>query len=139
MKMKMLGIAVLLTASLVSAEEWEAPIGNKLYGGGARTLPGSVSEKLDFAAYSRDERLVVYIRNGKHKMGPSSIAIKCAGTPATLHVQRVRIGKPLSVINKKADGAHLFESFTNSGKAYEIFYHIKDGKLEPKITLSSKS
>jgi len=143
MKMKFLGLAFLLTAtlttSLASADEWSAPIGKKAFKGGTKKLPGVVSEKLDFGAYLLEDELVVFVRNGKHKMGASSIAIKCVGTPATLEVQRVRIAKPLSVMKQKRDGAYLFESFTNSGKPYEIFYHLKNGKLEPKITVSSKS
>lgn len=139
MKIKLLCIALLFITSLASAEEWSAPIGEKPFKGGTRQLPGVVSETLDFGAYFLDDQLVVYIRNGKHKMGAPTIAVKCVGTPATLEVQRVKIEKPLSLINKKGDGTHLFESFTNSDKPYEIYYHIKGGKLESKITLSSKS
>ena len=136
--MKLLSIILLLTASLASAEEWSAPFSKKKIGH-SKKVPGVVSEKLDFGAYIADEKLVVLIRNGKPKMGGKSISIKCADSPATLEVQRVRIAKPLPIVNAKGDGTHLFESFTNSGKPYEIHYHIKDGKLEPRITISSKS
>lgn len=138
MKMKLLYIMPLLLASLVSAEEWSAPIGEKPFHPGTKKLPGIVSEKLDFGAYSNAGNLFVLIRNGKHKMGASTISIKCVDGPATVEVQRVLIAKPLPVIEKQKDGAHLLEAFTNSDKSYEIYYHVKGGKLESKVTVSSK-
>lgn len=136
--MKLLYLVLFLAVSLASAEEWSAPF-SKGKIGHSKKVPGVVSEKLDFGAYLTADKLVVLIRNGKAKMGGRTITIKCADSPATLEVQRVRIAKPLSLINQKGDGTHFFDSFTNSDKLYEIYYHIKGGKLESKITIASKS
>ena len=68
-----------------------------------------------------------------------SLVCELSGKAAPVLAQRISIAKAMSVINSKDDGAHLFESFTNGGKDYEIYYHIKGGKLTPKVTLSTKS
>lgn len=138
MKVTLLCVIALMFSSLASSEEWSAKIGKKKFSNATKALPGKVSAKLDFGAYQTATDLVVYLRNGKNKMGPRSISINCADSPATIEVQRVLISKPLIDISKE-DGSHVFETFKNSAKTYEVHYHIKDGKLEPKITISSKS
>ena len=70
-------------------------------------------------------------------MGASTISVKPAEFPATVVVGRIDIAKPMSIINSKPDGAHLFETFMIKGDTYKIFYHIKDGKLASNVTVSA--
>jgi len=126
----------------LSAEEWNTKIQNKTFNNATKKLPGVIAEgKLDFGAFKSklngESVLVVRIRNGKHKMGGSTIKLGYAESPATLSFQRVDIAKPMSTILEQEDGAHLFDTFVGAGKTYQIFYHVKGGKLQPNVTIST--
>jgi len=127
---------------LQDVQEWSVPIQNKTFSASAKKLPTVMAEnKLDIGAFKSKLNgkpvVVVRIRNGKNKMGASSIQLKNPLSVGVLQYQRVDIAKPMSVITKKKDGRHLFETFVNSGKTYQIFYHVKQGKLDPKLTIST--
>jgi len=142
--MKHLALAMtLLFVSVLGAEQWSAPIQKKPLGThGKANVNIPIHAKLDFAAckmkVNGQPHLVVRLRNGKHKMGDSSIQLKSLTSPASIRVGRIDIAKPMSLIAGKEDGAHLFDTFIEHGKTYEIFYHIKNGKLEPNVTASVK-
>ena len=137
-----LSAVAILAASSVSAEEYSTAFSKKPFGPATKKLPGVVSPKLDFGAYiaplNGEPQLHVYIRNGKHKMGAQTITLNNADSPSELEVQRVLIAKPLSVISTQPDGTHVFDTFTNEDKVYDITYQIQDGSLVETITLTSK-
>jgi len=135
---KPLSVIAMLAISPASAEEYSTSFSKKPFNAATKKLPGVVSPKLDFGAYLHADRLNVFIRNGKHKMGSQSIILENEDSPSKLHVQRVLISKPLSIINAQPDGVHVFDSFTKEGTKYNITYQIQDGSLVETITLSSK-
>jgi len=94
------------------------------------------SEKLDFIGFKAGENIGIRVRNGKHKMGATSITVNLGH--ANMVVQRVDITKPVVKITAQGDGEHLFDSFISSGKTYEIFVSVKGGQVEPKLIVRSK-
>lgn len=135
-------VVFLLCVPLLSADEWSTAIKTKSFGANTKALPTVIAAgKLDAGAFKSKLNgkpvLTVRLRNGKHKMGSSTIQLRPPESPVVLQFQRVDIAKPMSIITKKPDGAHLFDTFACGGKTYKIFYHIKDGKLASNVTFSS--
>jgi len=141
MKFLVIALAALFVSS-ANAQEWSAPIQKKKLG--VHTKAGvniPIHKALDVAACKTNVNgeacLVVRLRNAHHKMGPSSIRVEMLDTPAAVRVGRIDISKPMSLIAEKEDGAHLFETFKNQNQTYQIFYHKKNGKLVPNVTVSA--
>jgi len=139
------GVALALSFTLVAllgGEQWSAQVQKKPLGkmgkGGANT---PIHKGLDFAAskfkLKGEDHLLVRLRNGKTKMGGSTISVPLTSS-AIVQVGRIDIAKPMSAINTKEDGAHLFDTFVEKSNTYEIFYHVKNGKLEPNVTVALK-
>jgi len=123
----------------LSAEEWSMNAGKKP-SNNPSVKTTKISEKLDFIAYKTsidgEPQLSVRIRNGKHKMGDASITIALENS--SIKVQRIDINRPIAALAKEGNGEHLFDTFTSSGKSYDIFYNVQNRNVDPKIIIRSK-
>ena len=146
---KLILFGLLALSAPLYAEEWSSAIKKKQGKAFDTSMHDranaqvAINEKLDFGAYTMKlgeiDHLVVRLRNGKHKMGGNAIALKSKATESvTFNMGRVDIAKPMSIVLSKSDGAHLFETFVDHDITYEIYFHIKGGELEPKVTVTSK-
>lgn len=138
--MKKLLIAMTAIAiTSAGAEEWKREVG-KNPGNKPTKDTQQINPKLDFVVYKTNindkPHLSVKVRNAKHKMGEASISVQLEN--ASLVVQRVEISIPMSVVESKSNGEHLMDTFTASGKSYDIFYNVKNGKLDPTVVIKSK-
>jgi len=143
MKKTIIAVSAIFIATASAQEEWVKNIGKKPGNGPINdNALGKISSKLDFIPYKSTiagkPSLAVRVRNGKHKMGGSTIGIKLKDFPTTMKMGRIDIHKPMSVITSQPDGSHLFETFTEGSKTYEIYYTVTGGKLSPKVTVKAK-